>query len=83
MTRLIIEKRYGNSPHMEYFFDEITEKLIIKCPITNDVVFVEAIRSAHSERSPFVDIVLCEGCGSIIEDEEEHLNRINRFYYHH
>jgi hypothetical protein len=83
MTRLILEKRRCNIPHMQYFFDEITERLTIECPNTHSLAFVEAIRRAHSERSPFVDIVYCEGCGNVIRDEEEHLNRINRIYYHH
>lgn len=68
---------------MEYFFDEITERLIIRCPNTNNLVNVEAVRRSHSEHSPFVDVVYCEGCGGVTEDVEEHLNRINRIYYHH
>ena len=83
MRKLIIEKKRSNTPHMEYFFDEITEELTIRCPNTNNVVYVEAIRRAYSEHSPFVDVVYCDGCGNVIQDEEEHLNRINKIYYHH
>lgn len=83
MRKLIIEKKRCNVPHMEYFFDEITEKLTITCPNTNNIEYVEAVRGAQREHSPFVDIVYCEGCGNVIEEEEEHLNRINKIYYHH
>jgi hypothetical protein len=83
MTRLIIAKKSCNIPHMEYFFDEITEKLTIRCPSTKNLVYVEAVRRAHSEHTPFVDIVYCEGCGNVIQEEEEHLNRINKICYHH
>jgi len=83
MTRLMIKKEYDITPHMEYFFDEITERLMIRCPITNNLVYVEALRRAHNEHTPFVDIVKCEGCGNVIQEEEEHLNRINKIYYHH
>ena len=83
MTRLKIERQHRNTPHMEYFFDEIVENLTITCPSTNNIVRVEAVRGAHSEHSPFVDIVSCEGCGNVIREEEEHLNRINKIYYHH
>ena len=83
MTRLTIRTKHYDMPHMEYFFDEITEMLTIRCPIIEDIVSVEAVRRAHRRHSPFVDIVYCEGCGDEIEDVEEHLNRINRIYYHH
>ena len=83
MRRLMPEKRRCNVPHMEYFFDEITERLTIRCPNTENLVYVEAVRGAHSQHSPFVDIVYCEGCGNVIQEEEEHLNRINKIYYHH
>lgn len=83
MTRLMAEKKRCNTPHMEYFFDEITEKLAIRCPNSNNLVNVEAVRRSHSEHSPFVDIISCEGCGYMIKDKKEHLNRINKIYYHH
>jgi hypothetical protein len=83
VTRLTIRTTYHDVPHMEYFFDEITEKLTIRCPNSDDLVNVEAVRRSHSEHSPFVDVVYCQGCGNVIEDREEHLNRINRIYYHH
>jgi hypothetical protein len=83
VTRLMIPREYDDMPHMEYFFDEITESLTIRCPNSGDLSNVEAVRRSNSEHSPFVDVVYCEACGNVIEDVEEHLNRINRIYYHH
>lgn len=83
MTRVMLEKIRFNIPHMEYFFDEITEKLTIRCPNSNKLVNVEAVRRSHSEHSPFVDVIYCEGCGNVARDVDEHLIRVNRIYYHH
>jgi Ni2+-binding GTPase involved in maturation of urease and hydrogenase len=83
VTRLTMRTKHYDMPHMECFFDEITEMLTIRCPNSDNFVSVEAVRRADSRHSPFVDVVYCEGCGNVIEDVEEHLNRINRIYYHH
>lgn len=47
------------SPHMEYYFDEITEQRAFKCPVTQKKVNVEVVKRAHIQPTPFVDVVYC------------------------
>lgn len=47
------------TPHMEYYFDEITEQKTFKCPVTGKKVNVEVVKRAHIRPTPFVDIVYC------------------------
>ena len=83
MRELELREVHEYTPHMEYFFDEITEILRITCPVTEKLVNVEAIRCAHDKHTPFVEIIRCEGCGEFIMKEKQHLDRVNRMYFHH
>jgi predicted nucleotide-binding protein (sugar kinase/HSP70/actin superfamily) len=46
-------------PHMQCYFDEITEQRSFKCPITGKEVNVEVVKRAHIGPTPFVDVVYC------------------------
>ena len=83
MRELELKETHEYTPHMEYFFDEITEILPIRCPVTGKFVNVEAIRCAHNRHTPFVEIVRCEGCGKFVIKEKQHLDRLNRTHFHH
>lgn len=83
MKKLMMNKTYENTPHMEYFFDEINETLTIRCPLTEKAVNVEAVRRAYDRLTPFVEVIHCDGCGDVIHEEEEHLNRLNKIYYYY
>jgi predicted nucleotide-binding protein (sugar kinase/HSP70/actin superfamily) len=47
------------TPRMEYYFDEITEQMAFKCPVTGKEVNVEVVKRAHIGPTPFVDVVYC------------------------
>lgn len=71
-------KRKANAaPRMEYFFDEITEKVTVRCPITMRIADVEGTRSASRQDSPFVDIVYCSIFGCAPSCDKKCLTRIN------
>jgi phospholipid N-methyltransferase len=65
------------APHMESFFDEITENVTVRCPITMRNANLEAVRSALRQNSPFVDIVYCSIFGCTPSCEKECLGAIN------
>ena len=84
------ESRYKNSydkkrnlrgslaPHMESFFDEITESVTVRCPITMRNANVEATRSAFRRASPFVDVTYCSIFGCAPSCDKKCLVRINQ-----
>jgi len=47
IKRLTFHKYNDYTPHTEYYFDEITEQLLIRCPATRRLITVEAIRRAY------------------------------------
>lgn len=65
------------APHMESFFDEITENVTIRCPITMRNANLEAVRSALRQDSPFVDVVYCSIFGCTPSCEKKCLIAIN------
>lgn len=66
------------APHMESFFDEITENVTVRCPITMRNANVEATRSAFRHASPFVDVTYCSIFGCAPSCDKKCLVRINR-----
>lgn len=68
------------TPHMEYYFDEITEQKAFKCPVTGKKVNVEVVKRAHIGPTPFVDVVYCsifkgyptckKGCLGLVNGEK-------------
>jgi hypothetical protein len=65
------------APHMESFFDEITENVTVRCPITMRSANLEAVRSALRQDSPFVDVVYCSIFGCTPSCEKKCLVVIN------
>lgn len=65
------------APHMEFFFDEITENVTVRCPITMRNANVEATRSAFRHDSPFVDVTYCSIFGCAPSCDKKCLIRIN------
>jgi hypothetical protein len=65
------------TPHMESFFDEITENVTVRCPITMRNADLEVIRSSLKQDSPFVDVVYCSIFGCTPSCEKKCLTRIN------
>lgn len=53
------------SPHMEWFFDEISEKHSFTCPVTGKKVSAEFIRKAGLDETPLVDITYCSIFGGV------------------
>ena len=70
--------RRSVAPHMEYFFDEITENVIVRCPITMRNANLEAVRSALRQNSPFVDVSYCSIFGCTPSCEKKCLVAINQ-----
>ena len=70
--------RRGFAPHMESFFDEITENVTVRCPITMRNANVEATRSAFRHTSPFVDVTYCSIFGCAPSCDKKCLVRINQ-----
>ena len=70
--------RGGFAPHMESFFDEITENVTVRCPITMRNANVEATRSAFRRTSPFVDVTYCSIFGCAPSCDKGCLVRINQ-----
>lgn len=70
--------RSSVAPHMEYFFDEITESVTVRCPITMRNANVEATRSAFRRASPFVDVTYCSIFGCAPSCDKKCLVRINQ-----
>ena len=66
------------TPHMESFFDEITENVTVRCPITMRNANVEATRSAFRHASPFVDVTYCSIFGCAPSCDKKCLVRINQ-----
>lgn len=66
------------TPHMESFFDEITESVTVRCPITMRNANVEATRSAFRHASPFVDVTYCSIFGCAPSCDKKCLVRINQ-----
>ncbi len=68
MKELIKEEKSIHTmftPHMEYYFDEITEQKSCRCPVSGKMVTVEVVKRAHTRPTPFVDVVYCsafKGC---------------------
>ena len=73
-----VKLRGSHAPHMEYFFDEITENVIVRCPITMRNAKVEATRSAFRQASPFVDVTYCSIFGCAPSCDKKCLVRINQ-----
>ncbi len=44
---------------MEWYFDEITEKESIRCPVTGRKATVEVVRKASTGDTLFVDVAYC------------------------
>ena len=72
--------RLGGSvaPHMESFFDEITESVIVRCPVTMRKANVEVTRSAFRHASPFVDVTYCSIFGCAPSCDKKCLVKINQ-----
>ena len=72
------KSRGSLAPHMESFFDEITETVTVRCPITMRNANVEATRSAFRHASPFVDVTYCSIFGCAPGCDKKCLVRINQ-----
>ncbi len=83
MKELIKKEKHMRTmfnPHMDYYFDEITEPKTFVCPLTGKTVNVMAIRRASIRPTPFVDVLygpgfrgcpLCKkACLALINEEE-------------
>lgn len=66
------------APHMEFFFDEITENVKVRCPVTMRNANVEAVRSSIRQGSPYVDVIYCSIFGCTPSCEKKCLVRINQ-----
>jgi len=66
------------APHMEFFFDEITENVKVRCPITMRNANLEAVRSSLGQDSPYIDVAYCSIFGCTPSCEKKCLKRINQ-----
>jgi hypothetical protein len=73
-----VKLRGSLAPHMESFFDEITENVTVRCPITMRNANLEAVRSALRQDSPYVDVVYCSIFGCAPSCDKKCLVRINQ-----
>lgn len=59
MERTIELNEEPKMPRMEWYFDEVTERVEVRCPATLEVVSVVMMKRASPASSGFEDVIEC------------------------